>query len=423
MTAVVVPAPYWGQPGHLGWIRVERFVRWLGQKGVQSIVVRAGLTDSAEGTTFGELITVRDPIGFFGDPPAGRRAALPPRPTNRLRRVIAYLLMVPDPVVAWARRAAAHPLALEAAHGASVVLASSPPESVHVAAAGLARRLGARLVMDLRDGWLDEPMIPLLRASAAQRLRHRRLEARLLGQADRVLVTSEAWRRLLAARLPAVADRIAVVTNCYPQARNVPAGMREGEGGGGPLTLLYAGKFFSSRSERRIEELFGPLLDGIKAAAGGAGRVRVVGNLVAEERTALASWSRRLEEHGWRVEVRPPVDHETVLELMGSADGLLLLSSSMASLPAKLFDYLASGRPILAVAPQDSAVWEVSRSLRQVWTADPGAPDAARVAAGFLAACSQPGVEADLPERFSEAFVRRRFLSALAPCLPAATGR
>ncbi len=413
MKRVVIPAPYWGQPGHLGWTRVERFVRWLGEEGVGSLVLRAGSRDGVEGTSFGQVVTIRDPIGFFSDPPPGRRAALPPRTTNRLRRTVAYLLMVPDPLVAWARRAAKHPLALEAGRSASMVLASSPPESVHVAGAGLARRLQAPFVMDLRDGWLDEPVIPLLNTLALQRLRHRRLEARLLRQAEGVLVTSEAWWRLLAERLPWVADKVSVVTNCYPKVMDASTGEQRRRPDD-PLTLLYAGKFFGSRAERRVEDLFRPLLDGIEAGAGPRGRVLVVGNLLAEERAAVAAWRPRLAAWGWELELRPPVDRAAILELIRAADGLLLLSSSTASLPAKLFEYLPSGRPILAVAPRGSAVWEATRTLSQVWTLAPDSSEAGVVVARFLARCAQPDAKVEPPRQFSEESVRPRFLHALA---------
>jgi hypothetical protein len=287
-----------------------------------------------------------------------------------------------------------------------------------VAAAALARRLRARLVMDLRDGWLDEPMIPLLRSVPLQRLRHRRLEARLMRRAERILVTSGEWRRLLAERLPQTTDKTEVITNCYPPDAAALAAEPCRDCPGGPLTLLYAGKFFGSRAERRMDELFGPLVKGMGVTRGVGGRVLVVGNLLAEECSALAGWREGLGEHGWTLEVRPPVPRDEALRLIGSADGLLLLSSSMASLPAKLFDYLPSGRPILAVAPRGSAVWQVGRALERMWMVDPAASDAAAMVAGFLADCSQrERRRLELPERFSEASVRPRFLGIVAGVL------
>ena len=42
---IMIIAPFWGHPPHLGIIRVDRFVRWLSAQEVQIVVVRAGLGD------------------------------------------------------------------------------------------------------------------------------------------------------------------------------------------------------------------------------------------------------------------------------------------------------------------------------------------------------------------------------------------
>ena len=408
---VVIPAPYWGQPGHLGWVRVERFVRWLGAAGFEVVVVRAGSRDRSAQRRWGTEITVRDPIGFFTDLPQGSVEAIPPRPKNLLRRYLAYVLLVPDPVVAWARRAASRPSVREAIRGADWVLASSPPESAHVAAYRLAGSEGARLLVDLRDGWLDEPTLPLVPASRVQTARHRRLEARILQRAERIVVTSEGWRRLLTERLPWTAERVTVLTNAYPELPpSAAGGPRASEDRDRRLMLLYAGKLFSSRSERRIEHLLEPIERGIRRSSN-RGRLLFVGNLDVDERHQLGAWGERLTGSGWTVEVRPPVSRNEALQLMASADGLLLLSSSSASIPAKLFDYLAVQRPILAVAPRGSAVWEIGVDLPQVTLVALGDTGSTSPCRDFVEHCRVSDVGYDLPADFSEEHLRTRFLA------------
>jgi len=409
----VIVAPYWRQPGHLGCLRVARYVRWLNGLGIEMVVLRAGSDDRVETTDWGREVTIRDPIGFYRDLPEGVHQALPLRRRSRLRRVIAYLLLVPDPLALWSHRAARHPLALEHVGGARWVLSSSPPESVHLAAEGFARRFGAQFVMDLRDGWLDEPTIPLVRTSRVQRLRHRRLERRLVGRADRILVTSESWRRLLVNRLPDTAGKTAVLTNACPVgSASCESSNAAGRPDDAEITLLYAGKVTSSRVERRMAHLFECLETGLRDCSA-RGQLVFVGNLDDEERRQLRYWHGRLGEHGWRVEVEPPVDHDRALAMMRGADGLLLLSSSMASIPAKLFDYLAAGRPILAVAPAGSEVWKIGRRVPQVSLADFNDRTTFGEVSRFFERCRESTGGFEVPEEFLDDHVQDLFLRAV----------
>jgi hypothetical protein len=350
-------------------------------------VVRAGSEDRVESSPWGSEITVRDPIGFYRDLPDGAFEAIPLRRKSWLRRYLAYLLLVPDPLVVWSRRAVHHRAVVEAARNADWVMASSPPESVHVLASRLSHNIRARLMVDLRDGWLDEPTIPMLPSSHVQVARHRRMENSILRRADRIVVTSETWRRLLTDRIPATAGKTAVLTNACPDTL-APTGGRapSGDDPHRPLTLLYAGKLHSSRRERRTEHLLRPIHRAVREASS-TGQLVFVGNLDDDERSDLRSWGERLRDTGWTVEVRPPVGREQARELMAEADGLLLLSSSTASIPAKLFDYIAARRPILAAAHRGSEVWEVGNRVRQLTLVDIAGCESTAAVRGFLAQC------------------------------------
>ena len=161
---------------------------------------------------------VRDPLGLHGDPPEDAKNRQTPREYNALVRLAALLAFNPDPAILWSRAMARHPEVLKYGAGARFVLSSSPPESAHVGTALLARRLRAELVVDMRDGWLDEPLKEVLERSALQRWREGRLEKRVLERADRIFVTSETWKTMLAARLPFTRHKTTVLTNCYPRS-------------------------------------------------------------------------------------------------------------------------------------------------------------------------------------------------------------
>jgi hypothetical protein len=405
---VVLVAPFWNRPGHVGVYRVDRFLRWLGAEGVSVVLVRAASQEWVTPRPWGMEIAVRDPFGLYPDR-APDHITPHTRKTNPIRRAAALALFNPDPTVVWARRMARHPAVLAHASGADLVLASSPPESVHVGAARLADRLGAGFIADLRDGWLDEPNRAVVAWGWRRRL-EARLEARILHRAGAILVTSHRWKELLVERLPEVGRKTVVVTNAYPLTAipEPPSSSVSGE-----VTLLHAGRFSGSRRTRHVGAMLEPLCH--VRPGGTGGRIRLLGALERDDHSELESWVPRLAATGWTVQAEQPVARPEMLRALAAADGLLLLAESEAVIPSKLFEYLTAKRPVLAVTPRAGAVWALGSSLPQMFLLEPGAAaEAVPTVSAFLEACRSRDRKYVLPEDFGEPALAARFRRALA---------
>lgn len=362
MKKAVIFAPFWRQVGHVGNNRVDRFVRWLAEDGFHVVMIRAGSADGERIELWGTEIAVRDPMGLYRD--VSSTGVQPPaRKSNKLRRALSYWLFNPDPGVVWAWVAARHPLVLEAAKGAAFILSSSPPESAHVGAWKLSRRLRIPLVVDMRDGWLDEPLKPLLRSSAMRRWQESRLEARILRDASAIQVTSDAWQELLCKRLPELSNKVAVLTNGYPLSmQKMVRTDRERHDMG--LVLIHAGRFLGSRLTQSPDLLLQPLLEGIQRNAS-QGTIQLIGSLAAEELKIIERFVVPFADRGWRIACPGSLARHDLLQLLPQADGLLLLSASYAAIPSKLFEYIPTGRPILVVTERGSATWRICEKLPQ----------------------------------------------------------
>jgi hypothetical protein len=173
---------------------------------------------------------------------------------------------------------------------------------------------------------------------------------------------------------------------------------------------LYAGRIYTSRAERRIDQLLGPLLLGLRQTAT-RGTLSFIGNLSIQESDELASWRPAYSQAGWNIAVGSCAPRAEALDRMRKADGLVLLSSSHASIPAKLFEYVQAQRPILAITPPGSAVASLARDIRQLFVVDHNKPESASVGQ-FISACLHD-MECSLPDRFSEEHLRTVFLTAL----------
>lgn len=414
--AALIVAPFWRQQGHVGVYRVDRFVRWLASAGVKVHVVCGGDADGLRETPWGSEITVRDRLGLYRSaaPSASRSSPAPtPRRPNLLRRRIAHSIFVPDPSIGWALRAARHELVRCHDGKVSWVISTSPPESSHLAAYIISRRSGARLAVDMRDGWLDEPLREVLLRPGVRRSLEARLERRILTHASSIFVTSQIWWELLAERIDGVSQKTTTLTNGYPSALldRPPVAPRATMG---ELLLLHAGRFSGSHQLRSVATLLRALHAAFGADPAVRGTVSLLGQLETDDLASAAEWQERLGEVGWQLRVEPPLPRAALFERYREADGLLLLSASRAAVPSKLFEYIPTRRPILAISPEGSAVRLLAADLPQLFVTSGGVNGLDRAAvASFVRASAQSQVEAAIPAEFGEASLSAEFLKAL----------
>jgi glycosyltransferase involved in cell wall biosynthesis len=285
--------------------------------------------------------------GLQGLERAGRKAAL------AFRRVL-----VPDENVSWNLTAIPAAIRIARREKIDVVVTTSPPTSVQLIGAAVKRATGAKWIADLRDSIVANP--------------HRRVESRLVRAKE---ATGESVARLVAR----YADAVTAVTDPIgEELRALGAGRVQTIANGcdfedfaglaytpgARFRLTHTGSFFGRRTPRPIlEALAGADTDIV---------VRFVGDFRARDR----EWAERLGL-GDRLELHPYLPRRRVLELQRDSEALLLLipesgGRGRAVLSAKVFEYLAAERPILAAVPPDGAAAEL---LRETGAGTVVAPD------------------------------------------------
>ena len=160
--------------------------------------------------------------------------SLPPVST-RLARCISM-----DDGSWWAISAARAGVAFGRAHNVQAVVASGPPFSVTGAGMRLARRLQVPLIVDMRDGWRDNPVAWF--PSARGRRRALAAERAVMAQADVVLATTE----VIAGEARDLGARdIRVLPNGY-DATDLTTHKPDPNG---PLRLTFMGKIYRNLTE------------------------------------------------------------------------------------------------------------------------------------------------------------------------------
>ena len=313
-------------------------------------------------------------------------------------------VFVPDPLVAaWAPFARSRALGLNRRERFDCVITSSPPESVHAVGQALARRSVA-WVADLRDAWGFEPIRPPF-PTALQRRLDERLERRWLRSADAVVCVSRPVADDLRERLGVEPS---LVTNGWdPELVDPDVG---GDSGSildpERISLVYTGRFGSyGRDPSPLVQALGELARTDPAAAS---RLELV---VAGPLTDAEAELMRTDVSPARIMVAGSLPREGALALQRAADALLLLASPQRTqlLNFKLFEYLATERPILALAAGTEAgrvveetggaavpaddVAAIVAALRRLATGELGAPEP-----GVSGAYSYPSVAERLAE-------------------------
>lgn len=282
---------------------------------------------------------------------------------NLIRRTVKVALQ-PDPQVLWnhhAIRAGARVLN-EQPHDA--ILVTAPAYSSFFVGAALKRRFGLPLVLDYRDEWdLSGKYLENAQRDWVSRTVQERMQRHLLRQADAVVATTRRSTRALTERLEALqhlipaqciyngfdAEDFAETDDQTPSEGRI-CGSLIRQPDEGVFRLVYTGTLWNLTDieplVRAIEELHT-----VRPDLAGRLELVCVGRKTPEQQAVL----QRLNRTTVGLESIDYCDHSTALQWLQSAHGVCLLLSDVPGaervVPAKLFEYLAVRKEILAIAP------------------------------------------------------------------------
>jgi glycosyltransferase involved in cell wall biosynthesis len=277
------------------------------------------------------------------------------RTFGSLRRLSDWWLL-PDSYVGWARRAQGVASRRIAQGGIDVVLSSSPPDSVHLAARALQRRHHLPWVADFRDPWIG--LTFRTPPSAWHRARQAALERDVLEHADLVQVASLTHQRSLGAASSARVEtaRVAHLPNGWEAESPVPPEPPAGASAE-RFTLVYTGTLSQMPDTEVFLEAVHEVLKR-QPAARRTLRARLAGpyeSWYADRAVALGLTGI--------VDFPGPVSHLESRSLQRSADVLMLWKPRdvPTMVPGKLYEYLETGRPIVAVLDAEDEAAELAR--------------------------------------------------------------
>ena len=326
---------------------------------------------------------------------------------------MAHMMLIPDPTIVWIINLINDNSIRKILKQSSFVISSSPPESAHIGAYILARKYNLLYIIDMRDGWLDEPLKTYLVSYSLRSQIERKIETTILASAFKIFVTSSIWYNLLCKRIPHVQKNVFVLTNAYPiSIKHQPAKFKKGKNKKETIVLIYAGRFLGSRHTQSPNFLFDHLIN-MLYHSNKKGIIKIIGDLTNDDMIIINSYSKLFRKIHWFIDcISGAVPRDKLIEEVRNANGLLLLANSMASLPSKLFEYIPTKKPIFVVTPRKSAVWKLCEELPQVTLINIDS-DFDKYHTKFIDDCVNDKVAYAVPNRFSETYLSQLFITHL----------
>lgn len=324
-------------------------------------------TASVEPVRFAKRLRAR--FSADGEGPAGTNAGgwSGWRGPGWLRNLDPWVLF-PDRHIGWFPFALGRALSLNRQHALDATYSTSTVVTSHLVAYVLKKLLGKPWVADFQDPWSENG--PVHFTSSLHKRAAEQLEYQILRCADRVTVTTESIKQMFIQKYATVSAEKFVVIPMGFEPENfkrlqLPRRSK--------FTLTHFGNFYGPRSPGPLLEALGRL---VKSHPGMASSVEVL-FFGTFDNASMALTMELLERHDLAgiVRVEGTVPYQIGLERVASSDVLLLVTDTgwfgRNLIPGKLFEYLAVGRPILALAPDGQA----AQILREAKTGVIVAPD------------------------------------------------
>jgi glycosyltransferase involved in cell wall biosynthesis len=248
----------------------------------------------------------------------------------------------PDRWVSWKFAGVHEGLKLIREFRPDVIWSTYPIATAHVIASALHRKTGIPWIADFRDPMAQDgyPADPLTHKSYCD------IEAEAAAHARYCVFTTPGAARIYQQRYPAAADRMVVLENGYDEESfaSLPAAAPAGPG---PMVLLHSGIIYPW--ERDPSQFFAALAllkqQGVLTPQDL--QVRFRASVHDDLLRSLAS------KHGAQdfIELRPAVPYREALAEMQSVSALLVMQGSSCNeqIPAKIYEYLRAGKPVLGL--------------------------------------------------------------------------
>jgi glycosyltransferase involved in cell wall biosynthesis len=257
-------------------------------------------------------------------------------------------LFIPDARVYWVKPSVAYLEKYIDENNIDTIITSGPPHSLHLIGLELKQKMNISWFADFRDPWTTIGYHKSLRLSTRAERKHKALEYQVLNTADTVIVTSKTTKT----EFEAITNKpIAIITNGYDSEPATKITLDS------KFSLAHIGSFLSERNPAILWESLAELLKEIPDFKLHL-ELKLIGAISQEVLDAISQFGLNsyLNNLGY-------VSHSEAVAHQRNSQVLLLIEinseETKSIIPGKLFEYMVSNRPIIAIGPKDSDFAEI----------------------------------------------------------------
>ena len=369
-TKVLIITYYWPPAGGPGVQRWLKFVKYLPKYEVEPIVYcpenpsypivdESLLSEIPNGITILKQ-PISEPYRFANmlskkDSKQISSGVIPKKKKQSvMQRLMLYVrgnFFIPDARKNWVKPSVKFLSAYIQSNNIETIITTGPPHSLHLIGLQLKKQLKVKWLADFRDPWTTIGYHKQLKLSKSSVEKHKALESQVLQSADEIIVTSENTKKefLFKTKQP-----ITVITNGY-DTHKVPRPEKDKK-----FTLAHIGSLLSERNPKQLWSALQELIDENENFRSEF-ELKLIGVVSEDVLQTLKDFN--LESYINNIGY---VSHEEAIKEQMSSRVLLMIeidsTDTKVIIPGKLFEYMASGTPIMAVGPTDSDVEVILKS-------------------------------------------------------------
>jgi glycosyltransferase involved in cell wall biosynthesis len=260
-------------------------------------------------------------------------------------------IFIPDARIFWVKPSILFLRKYLVENNIDTVITTGPPHSLHLIGLQLKKEMEINWITDFRDPWTTIGYHKELKLSNWAAKTHKNLEKEVLNSCDSIIVTSPTTKK----EFELITSKpISVITNGYDVEKIVPIAKDE------KFTLAHIGSLLSERNPKVLWQALSELVSE-NALFASHFELKLIGTVSNEVISAIKEHD--LDKY---MNLLGYVSHEVALQEQKSSQVLLLIeinsSETKCIIPGKLFEYMISERPILALGPKGADFEQIIKS-------------------------------------------------------------